>query len=79
MTTQQEVKKLAAHLEEVTGGRYALSTYSHGDGITRYIIGRTSAADGRHDYFGDYEEVRANGAAAALVMLRAFLAGRGSR
>lgn len=75
MTTQQELKKHAAWLEEQTHGRVALTSYSPGDGMTRYRLGTTSAADGRHDYFGDYAIANARGSASTLVMVDAFIAG----
>ena len=75
MSNRAEIKKLGAYIEERTHGAIGLTTYSPGDGMTRYRLGRTSAADGTHDYFGDYQIMTANGAAAAVMMLAAFIAG----
>jgi hypothetical protein len=72
VTNRQEIKKLGAYLEEVTGGEIGLTTYSPGDGMTRYRIGRRGESP--HDYFGDYEICTALGAREAVVMLRAYLA-----
>jgi hypothetical protein len=74
MTNRQEVKKLAAYIEKATGGGVALTTYSPGDGVTRYRLG-TSYDGLAHDYFGDRALVTALGAAEAYVMLRAYCAG----
>jgi hypothetical protein len=85
MSTKQEVTKLGKHLEEVTDCVYGLTTYSPGDGVTYYKIGTGYKVDTPnlapgvlHDYFGDRTIVTAHGPAEALVMLRAFLAGRDS-
>ena len=62
-------------IAEVTNGAVALTTYSPGDGVTRYRLGTSSAPDGRHDYFGDDSLAVAAGAAEAVRMCQAFLAG----
>lgn len=82
MSTRTEVKQLGEYLADRTGHVYGLTTYSPGDGVTRYRIGRGYPVDTPHlapgylhDYFGDYSVCTALGAAEALVMLRAFHAG----
>ena len=82
MTNRQEVKKLGAFIEERTGGVVGLTTYSPGDGVTRYRLGVGYKVDTPnlapgilHDYFGDRSLVTALGAAEALVMCRAFIEG----
>lgn len=75
MSNRNEIKELSEHLTNLTNGVYGVTTYSPGDGVTRYRIGTTGASDGLHDYFGDRAEVTALGASEALVMLQAFIAG----
>jgi len=70
VTTGNEVSDGA---EWAVGG-VALTTYSPGDGVTRYRLG-TSYDGLTHDYFGDHALCTALGAAEALVMLRAYIAG----
>ena len=74
-SNRTEAKRLGEHIAQLTNGRIGLTTYSPGDGITRYRLGTTDAADGLHDYFGDRALCTALGAADALTMLQGFLQG----
>ena len=77
MNNRAEAKGLGKMIESLTDGRVGLTTYSPGDGVTRYALGEVgSLDDGFHDYFGDRQLCYAEGAASAVVMCRAFLAGR---
>jgi hypothetical protein len=73
--TKKVVREYGELIAEVTNGAVALTTYSPGDGVTRYKLGTSSAADCTHDYFGDDELATAYGAAEALCMCQGFLAG----
>lgn len=74
-TDSDEIKKLAAHIAQRTSNRVALTTWSPGDGVTRYRLGIMDSAATFHDYFGDRALTTANGRSAALAMCRAFLDG----
>jgi len=74
MTNRHNIKALAAYIKLETGGSVALTTWSPGDGLTRYRLGRSY--DGlHHDYDGDRALCTALGAAAAVAMLKGFIAG----
>ena len=74
--TKKVVREYGELIAEVTNGAVALTTYSPGDGVTRYKLGTAQhTADGTHDYFGDDALATAYGAAEALAMCKAFLAG----
>jgi len=62
-------------IAEITNGAVALTTHSPGDGVTRYKLGTSSAADGKHDYSGDRSLAVAVGVAEAVRMCQGFLAG----
>ncbi len=81
-TDSDELKMLARHINERTNRRIALTTYSPGDGVTRYRLGighridTPNLAPGYlHDYFGDRALCTALGRKEACLMLRAFLDG----
>lgn len=76
MSERAEVKKLGAWIEERTNGVVGLTTWSPGDGVTRYRLGdNRNSIDVWHDYFGDNALVTAFGVRQAHVMCRAFLEG----
>jgi hypothetical protein len=76
MDARSELRLREEALRTATGGKVGLTRYSPGDGKTRYALGLSSVGDGLlHDYFGDSRIMSALGAAEALVMLNAFLAG----
>lgn len=70
---KRELKAAAVEIYNRTNGRYALTTYSPGDGVTRYAIGRGNSSE--HDYFSDHAVAHALGSREALAVCYAFLAG----
>lgn len=73
---RKRVRNYGELIAEVTNGAVALTTYSPGDGVTRYKLGTAQhTPDGTHDYFGDDALATASGAAEALAMCLGFLAG----
>jgi hypothetical protein len=73
--TKRLVREQGELIAEVTNGAVALTTSSPGDGVARYRLGTSTAPDGKHDYSGDRSLAVAAGAAEAVVMCKAFLAG----
>ena len=73
--SRRMVRDYVEMILEFTNGKVGLTMSAPGDGVTRYKLGTSSAADCTHDYFGDDELATAYGAAEALAMCKAFLAG----
>jgi hypothetical protein len=71
----EDIRTLSALIHTRTGGYVGVTTYSPGDGETRYALGLSDASDSRHDYFGDHRIMSCRGAKAARTMLTAFIAG----
>jgi hypothetical protein len=78
----EDIRTLSALVHARTAGRVGVTTYSPGDGETRYALGigyevdTPNLAPGYvHDYFGDRRIMSAVGAKAARTMLLGFLAG----
>ena len=73
--SRRMVRDYAEMMLEFTNGKVGLTMSAPGDGVTRYKLGTSSAADGKHDYSGDRSLAVAVGAADAVRMCKAFLEG----
>jgi hypothetical protein len=62
-----------------TGGRYALTKWSPGDGVTRYRIVLVDVDDDYADYFGSSPVMTALGRKEATLMVWSFIAGLDAR
>jgi hypothetical protein len=71
----EDIRTLSALIHTRTAGRVGVTTYSPGDGQTRYALGLVSSCMEHHDYFADHRIMSAVGASAARTMLLGFLAG----
>jgi hypothetical protein len=72
----EDIKTLSNMIHTRTGGHVGVTTYSPGDGETRYALGTSDFNAGYlHNYFSDHRIMSCRGAKAARTMLTGFLAG----